>query len=81
MSIARQRTSCGPRRGSASRPGRIVYNRYLSRTQMGSATGQYNTNGFAEPERLTVHTLFPWDNHETVHVYYGAHRPSFGLLQ
>ena len=50
-------------------PQKIAYNKYLSRAQMGEATGHSNTNGFAEPERFTIHTLWEWDNHETVHVY------------
>jgi hypothetical protein len=50
-------------------PQRIIYNKYVSRAQMEQATGRGNTNGFAEPERFTVHTLWPWDNHEPVHVY------------
>jgi hypothetical protein len=50
-------------------PQKITYNKYTSRAQMGEATGRDNTNGFAEPDRFTVHTLWPWDNHEPVHVY------------
>ncbi len=50
-------------------PQKISYNRYRSRAQMGEATGQSNTNGFAEPEKFAVHTLWTWDNHEPVHVY------------
>ncbi len=36
---------------------------------MGDHTGRYNTNGFAEPSRFEIHTLFPTDNHEVVHIY------------
>jgi hypothetical protein len=50
-------------------PQKIAYNKYLSRAQMGEATGKSSTNGFAEPERFTIHTLWAWDNHEPVHVY------------
>lgn len=50
-------------------PQRVIYNKYRSREQMREATGRGDTNGFAEPERFTVHTLWPWDNHEPVHVY------------
>lgn len=50
-------------------PQKITYNKYLDRAQMGELTGRGNTNGFAEPERFTVHTLWTWDNHEPVHVY------------
>ena len=50
-------------------PRRIDYRKYLSRQHMGDLTGRYNSNGFAEPAAMTVHTLWPWDNHEVVHVY------------
>jgi hypothetical protein len=36
---------------------------------MGDHTGNYNTNGFATPERFELHTLWPTDNHEVVHIY------------
>jgi hypothetical protein len=36
---------------------------------MGRFTGNGNTNGFAEPEQWRIHTIWPWDNHEVVHVY------------
>ena len=32
-------------------------------------TGNGNTNGFAEPELWRTHTIWPFDNHEVVHVY------------
>lgn len=48
---------------------KIDYNKYLSRAQMGQATGNGNTNGFADSARFAVHTLWAWDNHEPVHVY------------
>jgi hypothetical protein len=50
-------------------PQKIEYRKYTSRDDMGARTGTYNTNGFAEPALFTVHTLWPWDNHETVHIY------------
>ncbi len=50
-------------------PQRVTYNKYLSRTHMGDLTGNYTTNGFAEPARFVVHTLWRRDNHEVVHVY------------
>jgi hypothetical protein len=50
-------------------PQKIEYNKYTSRSHMGQATGRDNTNGFAEPGRFAVHTLWAWDNHEPVHVY------------
>jgi hypothetical protein len=50
-------------------PQKLEYNKYTSRSHMGQATGRDNTNGFAEPGRFAVHTLWAWDNHEPVHVY------------
>lgn len=50
-------------------PAKIDYHKYVSREDMGAHTGRYNTNGYAEPERFAIHTLWPFDNHETVHVY------------
>ena len=47
---------------------RIVYNKYQSRAHMGDLTGKHSTNGFAEPETFTIHTLWSTDNHEVVHV-------------
>jgi hypothetical protein len=48
---------------------KIEYHKYQSRQAMGERTGNYNTNGFAEPSRFEIHTLWPTDNHEVVHVY------------
>jgi hypothetical protein len=50
-------------------PQKIVYNKYTGRTQMGEITGTVGTNAFAEPAIFTIHTMFAYDNHETVHVY------------
>ncbi len=50
-------------------PQRVSYNKYRNRTQMGDLTGRYNTNGYAEPAAFTVHTIWPTDNHEVIHVY------------
>lgn len=50
-------------------PQKIQYYKYLSRQDMGNRTGNYTTNGFAEPARFEIHTLWPTDNHEVVHVY------------
>jgi hypothetical protein len=50
-------------------PQRIDYRKYTSRDDMGARTGSYNTNAYAEPDRFTIHTLWSWDNHETVHIY------------
>jgi hypothetical protein len=50
-------------------PERIEFRKYLSRDAMGRYTGNSNTNGFAEPSQWRVHTIWPFDNHEVVHVY------------
>lgn len=50
-------------------PQKIDYYKYRSRQEMGDHTGRYNTNGFAEPARFEIHTLWPTDNHEVVHIY------------
>lgn len=50
-------------------PQAVEYRKYFSRDAMGRYTGQANTNGFAEPEQWRVHTIWPFDNHEVVHVY------------
>jgi len=50
-------------------PQKIEYYKYRTRQDMGDHTGNYNTNGFAEPARFEIHTLFSTDNHEVVHIY------------
>ena len=50
-------------------PQKVEYRKYTSRAAMGRYTGNGNTNGFAEPEQWRFHTIWPWDNHEVVHVY------------
>ena len=50
-------------------PQKIDYYKYRSRQDMGDHTGKYNTNGFAEPAKFEIHTLWPTDNHEVVHIY------------
>jgi len=52
-------------------PGPITYNKYRDRAQMGAITGHGSTNGYAEPSLNTLHTIWPTDNHEVVHVYAG----------
>jgi hypothetical protein len=52
-----------------SLPQKIEYYKYQNRQAMGDRTGNYNTNGFAEPSRFEIHTLWPTDNHEVVHIY------------
>lgn len=50
-------------------PRKIEYRKYQSRAAMGRYTGKSNTNGYAEPESFTIHTIWPWDNHEVVHLF------------
>lgn len=48
---------------------RIIYSKYLSRQHMGAITGNSNTNGFATNASFEIHTIWPTDNHEVVHLY------------
>jgi hypothetical protein len=50
-------------------PSKIEYRKYFSRDAMGRFTGNYSTNGYAEPDRWRFHTIWPRDNHEIIHVY------------
>jgi hypothetical protein len=50
-------------------PQPVEYRKYFSREAMGRYTGNASTNGYAEPERWRFHSIWPWDNHEVVHVY------------
>jgi len=50
-------------------PQKVEYRKYPSREAMGRYTGNGNTNGFAEPSLWRFHTIWPYDNHEVVHVY------------
>ena len=49
-------------------PAKLLYFKYTSRTHIKSVTGR-ETNGFAEPAQLAVHSIFPMDGHEAIHVY------------
>jgi len=48
-------------------PGRIDYYKYRDRAQKRDMTGS-DGNAIAFPELMKVHTIWPRDNHETVHV-------------
>jgi len=50
-------------------PRKMGYRKYTSRDDMGARTGVGNMNAYAEPAVFTIHTLWSWDNHETVHIY------------
>lgn len=49
---------------------RIVYSKYLSPTHMLALHyGPGNVNAWADPDLFTLHTVWPTDNHETIHLY------------
>lgn len=48
---------------------KIGYYRYASRQDMGEHTGRFNTNGYADASAFEIHTLWPTDNHEVVHLF------------
>jgi len=49
---------------------RIVYNKYLTPSHMLALhNGPGNVNAWADPDRFLVHTIWPRDNHEVVHLY------------
>jgi hypothetical protein len=50
-------------------PRKIDYHKYRSHQQMGDYTGYYEWDGFALAELFELHTMWSWDNHETVHIY------------
>lgn len=61
-------------------PKRIGYYKYQSRQAMGEHTGHYNTNGYADTDRLEIHTLWATDNHEVVHLFMSTVGQSTGLF-
>lgn len=50
-------------------PQRLEYYKYLSRSDMGKHIGVSSTNGYSEPDKFRIHSIWPQDNHEVVHVY------------
>jgi hypothetical protein len=49
---------------------RIVYHKYLSPMHMLALHyGPGNVNAWADPDLFTVHTIWPTDSHETIHLY------------
>jgi len=50
-------------------PQRLEYHKYLSRSDMGRHIGISSTNGYSEPDKFRIHSIWPQDNHEVVHVY------------
>jgi hypothetical protein len=51
---------------------KIVYYKYTSRAHMQSLIGVGNTNAWADPAAYAIHTIWPIDNHEVVHLYTSA---------
>jgi hypothetical protein len=49
-------------------PQRIEYFKYRDRAHMGRVADR-QANGWADPDALAIHSIFPWHNHEAVHVY------------
>jgi hypothetical protein len=48
----------------------IVYSKYLSPMHMLALHyGPGNVNAWADPDLFTLHTIWPTDNHETIHLY------------
>jgi hypothetical protein len=57
---------------------KLEYRKYRDRAHIRSVTGR-NTNGFAEPGTIRFHTIWPFDNHESVHslvTLYLGHPPA-----
>ena len=53
-------------------PRRITFNKYTSRTHMQTVVGVGNTNAYADPSAYAIHTLWPTDNHEVIHLFTSA---------
>lgn len=51
-----------------SMPQRLQYNKYRNLAHIEAVTGQAS-NGFAEPDKFTVHSIWTFDPHEATHVY------------
>lgn len=48
---------------------RIVYNKYMSRDHMARMTHNSGSNAFADRDAFAIHTLWPVDNHEVIHLF------------
>jgi hypothetical protein len=51
---------------------RITFNKYTSRGHMQTMIGVGNTNAWADPAAYAIHTIWPIDNHEVVHLLTSA---------
>jgi hypothetical protein len=59
---------------------KITFNKYTSRSHMQSVAGVGNTNAYAEPDAYAIHTIWPTDNHEVVHLFTSAWGRSVALV-
>jgi hypothetical protein len=50
-------------------PQRVEYYKYTSRGDMGRHIGVSTTNGYSEPDKFRIHSIWSRDDHEIVHVY------------
>jgi hypothetical protein len=48
---------------------KITYNKYTSRSHMQTVVGVGNTNAYADRNAYAIHTIWPIDNHEVVHLF------------
>jgi hypothetical protein len=48
---------------------KITYNKYTSRAHMQAVVGVGNTNAYADRDAYAIHTIWPIDNHEVVHLF------------
>ena len=48
---------------------RITYNKYRSREHMREVVGVGNANAYADGPAMALHTIWPMDNHEVIHLY------------
>ncbi len=60
---------------------RISYSKYLSPAHMLALHyGPGNVNAWADPDLFTVHTIWPTDNHEVIHLYASTFGRATSLL-
>jgi hypothetical protein len=48
---------------------KILYKKYTSRAHMQAVAGVGTTNAFADPAAYAIHTIWPINNHEVVHLF------------
>ena len=48
---------------------KITFNKYTSRSHMQAVVGVGNTNAYADRNAYAIHTIWPTDNHEVVHLF------------